>query len=81
MKTTLHLPNPLLEDAKKTAKKEGTSLTKLVQKALQEYIQKKTGKKTHKLKENHFKGNGFTDPSLDGNWDKIREIIYEKRGG
>ncbi|MDH5718025.1 MAG: type II toxin-antitoxin system HicB family antitoxin [Spirochaetia bacterium] len=39
----------------------------------------KIGKRTSKLKENHFKGKGFIDLSLDGNWDKVREMIYEKR--
>jgi len=81
MKTTMHFPEPLFEEAKRYAKSEGFTLTKLVQKALQEYIANKKGAKPAKLQENHFKGNGFADPSLDGNWDKIRQIIYDDRGG
>ncbi|MES0491497.1 MAG: hypothetical protein ABUK01_15995 [Leptospirales bacterium] len=80
MKTTMLLPDPLLEAAKGLAHDEGSSLTKVFERALQEYVARKRGKAPAKLKENHFKGKGFADPAYEGNWDKIRSEIYEGRG-
>jgi len=80
MKTTMLLPDPLLYEAKQVAQEEGSSLTKVMERALQEYVGKKRGKKLAKIRENHFKGKGFADSSFEGNWDKIRGAIYEGKG-
>lgn len=80
MKTTVVLSDPLVVGAKELARKEGSSFAKVVERALQEYLAKKSGKALAPLQENHFQGNGFADSSFEGNWSKLRSAIYEGHG-
>ncbi len=79
MKTTILLPDPLMERAKSLSKRKGISMTKLMEEALRNYLVNDTNPPTQKKWQplvSKAKG-GYVTPELEGNWQKIRELIYE----
>jgi hypothetical protein len=80
MKTTMILPDSLMEKAKSHALKQGTSMTRLMENALREYLlaQNQKPKNTSWHIEPLGKG-GFSSPDYEGNWPKIREALYEQK--
>ena len=83
MKTTIHIPDSLLEEAKKAAHQEGTTLKALVEEGLRKALEERRGRgqTAFKLRDASFKGQGL-QPHLAGvTWDQILDISYEGRGG
>ncbi len=81
MKTTIEIPNSLLEEARKLASQEGTTVRALVETGLRRVLtdRKKRGK--FKLRNVSFKGDGLQPGVADASWERIREMAYEGRGG
>ncbi len=81
MKTTIEIPNPLLEEARKLASREGTTVRALVETGLRRVVaeHKKPGK--FKLRNASLKGHGLQPGVADASWERIREMAYEGRGG
>jgi hypothetical protein len=77
MKTTLNFDDRLIRDAKKRAADEGETLTRLVEKALREYLRarrrKRTGFKLDPLTKRGIAATGI-------NWDD-RNSLYERMEG
>jgi hypothetical protein len=81
MKTTIQIPDSLLEDARKVAAKERTTLKALVEEGLRLIVAKRKRSSVYRLRKASFKGTGL-QPHLSGaSWDQIREKVYEGRGG
>ncbi len=79
MKTTMILPDPLMQKAKSFARKKGTSMTRLMEDALREYIAADAHvKKTEWRVEPAGKG-GYVSAEFEGNWSKIRDALYETK--
>ena len=80
MKTTVEIPDALLEAAKKVASSEGTTLRELIEAGLRQTLadRKKPGK--FKLRKASFRGKGLQAPLKGANWDRLREMAYEGRG-
>ena len=75
----LHL---LLNQIKNIAKSKNISLKEIIESALRLFIDsQKKESKPFQLKKHTFKGSGLHDGIEEGNWDKIRDKIYEGRGG
>ena len=82
MKTTLHLSDNLFKKAKLWAAEHHTSFRDVVETALNQFFASKpTPKKKFKLKNGSFKGDGLCDGLVEGDWETIRSMIYEGRGG
>jgi CRISPR/Cas system-associated protein Csm6 len=81
MKTTLHIPNSLLEEARKLAQREHTTLKALVEQGLRRIISERQRRSRFRLRKASFKGNGLQPHLAGASWDKIRELSYEGRGG
>ena len=81
MKTTVEIPNSLLEEARKVAAEEGTTVRALIEQGLRRILaeRKKTG--SYRLRKATFKGEGLQPGVAGASWERIREIIYEGRGG
>ncbi len=81
MKTTVEITDSLLEEARKVASRDGTSLRVLIEEGLRRVIaQRKRGGK-FRLRKATFKGNGLQSGVAAATWDRIREMAYEGRGG
>lgn len=82
MKTTIHIPDSLFDEAKKVAHREKTTLKALVEEGLRKVVTERSGRGQgdFRLRPASFKGQGL-DPGLEGqNWGRILEISYEGRG-
>jgi len=81
MKTTIEISDPLLEEARKTAAKEGVTLRALVERGLDRVIGEARQRRPFKLKRAAFKGNGLQPEFRDAPWNAVRDEIYKGRGG
>lgn len=80
MKTTVEIPNSLLEQARRLASREDTTVRALVEEGLRHVVAERQRAKPFKLRKVSFRGNGLQPPMADGSWDRIRDATYEGRG-
>ena len=81
MKTTVHIPDSLLEEARKIANRERTTIKALIEEGLRRTIEDREKIRVFRLRRATFKGNGLQPESRGASWEKIREMSYEGRGG
>ena len=77
MKTTVEIPDALMAEAKKYAAARGLTLREVLEMSLRRTLDQPGGKKTFRLRKTTFKGKG----QLIHDWETIRALIYEGRGG
>ena len=81
MKTTIHIPDNLLEEARKLARRDRTTLKALVEQGLRHVIAERRRRGHFRLRDASFKGEGL-NPQLAGvSWEQIHSLVYEGRGG
>jgi len=81
MKTTVELSTPLLREAKTVAAREGTTLRALLEEGLRESVARRKRSRRFRLRNTSVRGKGL-QPGVDlSNWEQIRSLIYEGRGG
>jgi len=81
MKTTIDIPGPLLEEARRAADREGTTLRALVEAGLRRILAERRGKDApFRLRDASFRGEGLQPGVASGSWEAIRDAIYEGRG-
>lgn len=81
MKTTVELSAPLLKEAKAIAAREGTTLRVLLEEGLRESLARRRRGRRFRLRDTSVGGKGL-QPGVDlSNWEQIRSLIYEGRGG
>ncbi len=79
MKTTVEISDSLFRDAKRYAARQGIPLREVVERGLQMAIKEETqSRRRFRLKTITTKGKGL---AVDGDWSKIRSMIYEGHGG
>jgi hypothetical protein len=81
MKTTVHIPDSLFEEARKVARRERTTLKALVEEGLRKILRERGERQPggFKLRPASFKGQGL-NPGLEGTgWARILDISYEGR--
>jgi len=80
MKTTIEISDALLQQAKRRAAQQRTTLRALVEEGLREVLRTKpTG--AFALRDASVGGNGLRADVRDGSWERILELAYEGRGG
>jgi len=80
MKTTVEIPNSLLEQAKRLAAQENTTVRALVEEGLRRILAERRRAKSFKLRKVSFRGNGLRAETAGTSWQRIRDAIYEGRG-
>ncbi len=80
MKTTVEISTPVLEEARRLAKREGVTLRALVEEGLRAVVIERSGRKPFKLKDASVRGRGVQKGVTEGDWTTIRDLIYEGRG-
>ena len=80
MKTTIDLPNRLLEEAKKVATRKKTTLRELLAQGLRRVLEEQRRPETFRLRKATFRGQGLQSGVRDLQWDRIRDLTYEGRG-
>jgi hypothetical protein len=83
MKTTVEISDALLEEAKRLAEREGTTLRELIESGLRSNIKERARLRSRRfrLRRATFAGKGLQPGVSDGSWERIRELAYEGRGG
>lgn len=80
MKTTVELPDALLNRARRLAAREGTTIRALVEESLRRVLAEREREPRFKVKPVTFKGDGLNPELGEGAWEAIRDRIYEGRG-
>ena len=81
MKTTMVLSDPLLEEARRVAATEGTTLRALVEEGLRLVLGERKNTKAFRLRDGRFGGRGLSPDLAEGTWDRISDLAYQGRGG
>jgi hypothetical protein len=81
MKTTVEIPQTLLDEARKLASREGTTLRALVEEGLRRIIAERRHAGAFRLRQATFKGTGLQVGVAGVPWERIRDMAYEGRGG
>ena len=81
MKTTLEISTPLLRRAKKIAARDGTTLRALVEQGLAQTLTGRAKPPAKLPPHVVVGGSGMSPEFAQGGWEKIRDAIYEGRGG
>jgi Arc/MetJ family transcription regulator len=81
MKTTIEISDSLLDEAKKLAAKEGTTIRAYVEQGLRRIVAERKSRGVFQLRKASFKGKGLQPGVQDATWERIRETIYHGRGG
>jgi len=80
MKTTIDLPDELIEQARRLAREEGATLRALVEEGLQRSLEARRQAVRRKLDFPSFGGSGLTDEFQGVPWSRIRDEIYREHG-
>ena len=81
MKTTVEISDPLLEQARRAAEREGTTLRALVEAGLRRVLADLGGQgRPFQLRDARFEGEGLQPGVTSGDWEAIRAAAYEGRG-
>lgn len=80
MKTTVEIPDSLLDDAKRTASRERTTVKALIIEGLRRILLERRKAAAFRLRKVTFKGEGLQPHVADATWERIRDASYEGRG-
>lgn len=81
MKTTIEISDSLLEEARKLAAREKTTVRALVEQGLRHVVTGRKNRGVFKLRKASFKGEGLQTGFAGATWEQMRDAIYEGRGG
>jgi Bacterial antitoxin of type II TA system, VapB len=81
MKTTIEISDPVLNDARRLAAREGVTLRALVELGLRRLIAEKKRATGFRLRRASYKGNGLQAGVQGASWERLREMAYEGHGG
>jgi CRISPR/Cas system-associated protein Csm6 len=81
MKTTVDIPDSLIEEAKRVAARQDTTLRVLIIEGLRRVITERKRAGVFRLRKATFRGKGLQPDVAGASWERIREMAYEKRGG
>lgn len=80
MRTTIDISDALFHSAKKVTQRDGVSLRALVEEGLRKILLERGTEPPKKLRKGSFKGVGMNPDLEEGDWEKIRSLIYRGRG-
>ena len=81
-KTTMNIEDSLFELLKRTAAKERTTMRRIIESALQEFlIHRGRPKCSFRLKDGSVPGHGLSSGIREGDWSRIRQLAHDRRGG
>ncbi len=81
MKTTVDLPEPLLDEARRLAAKQGVTLKTLVVRGLRHVVAAEAQGTGFELRDASFQGQGLQPGVENASWVELRALAYEGRGG
>jgi hypothetical protein len=80
MKTTIELPDGLLAEARRLAKREGTTLKALIEQGLRRTLDDRKARRPFTLQDASVDGQGLAPDLAEAGWDALRDLAYTGRG-
>jgi len=80
MKTTIDISDALMAEARKTARREQTTLRALVEEGLRKILAQRRARRPFQLRDVSFRGEGLQPGVTEGDWEEIRRRAYDGRG-
>ena len=81
MKTTIELSDAALDEARRVAQREGTSLRALIEEGLRRVLADRRSRRAgFRLRDGSFSGEGLSPEFAGESWPVIRDTIYRERG-
>jgi len=80
MKTTIELPDELIQQARRVARREGATLRALVEEGLQRSLETRRQAVHRQLDFPSYGGSGLNDQFRGAPWGRIRDEIYREHG-
>jgi len=77
MKTTVEISNGLLDEARKLASKDGTTVRALIEAGLRKEVRERKRGRAFRLRRATFRGRGLRPELRGAKWEQIRELVYE----
>ena len=81
MKTTVEISDGLLREAKHVAAREKTTVRALIEEGLRRALEIRREKRGFRLRDVSFGKGGLRPDMAEGSWERLRDVIYEGRGG
>ncbi len=76
MKTTIELPDSLLDEAREAAREGGTTLRELVEQGLREVLARRSRRERFRLRDASFTGQGMQPEFQDASWEEVLDAGY-----
>ena len=80
VKTTVEISDALLDEAKRVASRESSTLRELIEEGLRRSLDDRRKRKGFRLRRASYRGRGL-QPGVSLEWDRLRESVYEGHGG
>jgi hypothetical protein len=80
MKTTVEIPDALLEEARRVASREGRPVRALVEEGLRRILAERKRAQAFTLRKASFKGTGLQPELAGASWERIRDATYAGHG-
>jgi hypothetical protein len=80
MKTTVEISDALLNSARSTAAREGSTVRALIEEGLRKVLLERKARGAFRLRKVTFRGNGLRADVGQAGWEAIRDMAYEGRG-
>ncbi len=83
MKSTVEIPDPIMQRLREIAAKEGKTLKALIVTALAQFVSPQQGghRKRFKLEDRSVRGMGLQAGVDLSDWSSLRDLAYDGRGG
>ena len=80
MKTTIELPDGLLSEARRVARRERTTLKALLEHGLRRALEERKSRRAFALRDASVDGQGLVPDVKAGGWDGMRDLAYRDHG-
>ncbi len=80
MKTTVDLPDALLNRARRTAAREKTTVRALLEEGLRKVLDDRNHQGAFRLRKASVRGTGLQPGIAQAGWEAIRDVSYKDRG-
>ncbi len=80
MRTTIELPDELLEQVRRVARREGATLRRMVEEGLQRSLEARRRMMRRHLEFPSYGRSGLTTQFQGAPWNRIRDEIYREHG-
>lgn len=80
MKTTVEIPDSILEEARRLAARQRTTVRALIVEGLRRVLAERKQRGAFRLRKATFRGDGLQPDLVGAPWERVRDRAWEGRG-